>query len=140
MRAGRQSVFVLLVGIAFYPACGSKTLGTTTQCDGIAIVTPIITITDAATGQPICDATVTAQCGDAMDTLVAYGPDDYPTDASIQGCHYGPGLQFGCESAVSIAKAGYQTISVPNVEVRNSRSCPGPVPEAQQVSVSLKPE
>jgi len=108
------------------------------QCGAIAVVTPVITVTDADTGSPICDAVVVAACGDAGATLSAYGPDGYLVDASVEGCHYGPTLQTVCSQSatLTISQPGYETKTV-SVETRYS-GCPGPIPEAQQVNVALK--
>ncbi len=92
----------------------------------------------------ICDATVTARCGDGGATLAAFGPSGNETDATVPGCHYGPGIIRLCGeeqpivATVSVSKDGYKTITVPDVEARQSTRCPGPDPEAQQVSVALE--
>ncbi len=110
-------------------------------CGAIAVVVPVITVTDGTTGKPICDATVIASCADGGAALVAFGPGGYPVDAAVSGCHYGPGLQNGCDvSTVTVSKTGYKTVTVPNVEVRSSTHCPGPIPDAQQVGVALEPD
>ena len=115
-------------------------------CDVISVVEPVITITDATTGKSICDATVTARWGDGSATLVAFGPSGNETDATVPGCHYGPGILRLCGeeqpivATVSVSKDGYNTITVPDVEVRQSTQCPGPDPEAQQVNVALEPD
>jgi hypothetical protein len=115
-------------------------------CDVISMVEPVITITDATTGKSICDADVIARCGDGGGTLVAFGPSGNETDATVPGCHYGPGLISLCDeelsivATVSVSKHGYNAVTVPDVEVRQSTQCPGPDPEAQQVHVALEPD
>jgi hypothetical protein len=110
------------------------------------MVEPLITITDATTGKSICDATIIARCGDAGATLVAFGPSGNETDATVPGCHYGPGIISLCAkelpivATVSVSKEGYNTVTVPDVEVRQSTQCPGPVPDAQQANVALEPD
>ncbi len=110
------------------------------------MVEPVITITDATTGESICDATVVARCGDAGATLVAFGPSGNETDATVPGCHYGLGIIRLCDAELSIvatvyvSKHGYNAVTVPDVEVRQSTQCPAPDPEAQQVNVALEPD
>lgn len=58
----------------------------------------------------------------------------------MPGCQYGPGLQSVCDMAsLTITKPGYQSFTVPEVEIRHSTHCPGPDPDAQKVSVALNP-
>jgi hypothetical protein len=110
------------------------------SCAGAVVVAPVIAVTDAATGAPICDARVVATCGDGGVTLVVFGPKGYEVDgAALRGCHYGPGIERVCEIAtLTVSKAGYATATVPGVEVRHSATCPGPPPDAQAVSVALE--
>ena len=133
MRVWLRSALVL---VAVHSGCS-----TPGQCGTIAAALPVITVTDAATGQPVCDATVVAQCGDAGATLVAFGPDGYVVDANVPGCQYGPGLQATCSGAatISISKTGYKSATVSNVAVRYSAHCPGPIPDPQRVGVALEP-
>jgi hypothetical protein len=67
-----------------------------TQCGAIAIVSPVITITNSAQ-QPICDATVIATCADsdAGAAVAALGPDGYPVDASAADCTCKSSEDFG---------------------------------------------
>jgi hypothetical protein len=137
MRLYPRGVLALCVSLALYPGCS-----TTNQCGAIAAIAPVITITNADSGQPICDATVVAQCGDAGATLVAFGPNGYEVDATVPGCQYGVGLLNACDGAatIQISKAGYRSVSVPNVATRFSAHCPGPIPDPQRVSVALEPD
>jgi hypothetical protein len=131
-----RSVFACAMAISAHSGCGSED-----TCNAIAVVVPVITVTDGTTGKPICDATVMASCADGGAALVAFGPGGYPVDAAVPGCNYGPGLQNGCDvSTVTASKTGYKTVTVPNVEVRYSTHCPGPIPDAQQVGVALEPD
>jgi hypothetical protein len=121
------------IAIATHTGCS-----TPATCGAIVSVLPVITVADAATGQPICDALVTASCSDGGLTLAPFGPNGYEVDATVPGCKYGPGLQNGCDKAtISVSKSGYETVTVPDVEVRYSTHCPGPVPDAQQVRIEL---
>jgi len=139
MRLYLRSAFVL--GVIVHPGCSATSASESpVQCGAIALALPSITITDAATAQPICDAMVTARCGDAGTELVAFGPNGYKVDAAVAGCQYGPGLQGICEVAtIEISKPGYKTVTVPDVEVRHSMSCPGPIPDRQEISVAMTP-
>jgi hypothetical protein len=140
MASWGRSVLACAMGISVHTGCSSET----DTCGTIAVVVPVITVTDGATGKPICDATVTASCvdggADGGAALVAFGPVGYPVDAAVPGCHYGPGLQSVCDlSTVSVSKTGYKPVTVSEVEVRYSTHCPGPIPDAQQVGVALEP-
>ncbi|MEO8900630.1 MAG: hypothetical protein ABI488_03245 [Polyangiaceae bacterium] len=42
-------------------------------------------------------------------------------------------------ASLTITKPGYQSFTVPEVEIRHSTHCPGPDPDAQKVSVALNP-
>ena len=137
MRLYVRSLFVFVMGVTVHPGCSATSAP---QCGAIAMVLPVITVTDAATAQLICDATVIAKCGDAGAELVAFGPNGYNNDATVSGCHYGPGLQGVCDVAtIYVSKPGYKTEIVPDVEVRYSPRCPGPIPDPQQVSVAMEP-
>jgi hypothetical protein len=141
MRRCQQWMLVLTLGFAAIAGCSA----TSANCNIISIAPPVITITDAATGQSICDATVVAQCDDAPDagiTLTAVAANGYLIDAAVPGCHYGADLQPICDHAYTIyvSKTGYEPLTVADVEIRSSTQCPGPEPDAQQVNVMLEPD
>lgn len=129
--------FALVVGAALPTGCESRP-GT---CSGAVFVGPEITVTDSATGKPVCDATVVARCSDAGFTLFAEAPDGFRVDAAISGCRYGGRLASVTECSVftvTVSKPGYEPVTLDDVEVRHSTSCPGPAPDPQQRSVALK--
>jgi hypothetical protein len=105
------------------------------HCDaiGTTIAPPAIRVTNAATGAPICDATVVAlhHGGDAGVNLVASGPP-YPE------CLYRDLPDDGVYT-LEVSKPGFQSATVPNVSVQLSDFCSGNNPTAQQVTVKLKP-
>jgi hypothetical protein len=106
--------------------------GCSSVCGVITFSAPVITVTDASTGQRLCDVTVTAHCAalDAGDAPVSGGPS---------GCDYGASLESICNvTTVTISMNGYQTATVARVEVRPSTDC-GPAPAPQRVNVALKP-
>jgi len=118
------------LALLFVSACGCSNL-----CDTITVADPVITITDAVTGQRICDATVQARCAfldAARDMLVSGGAG---------GCDYGPALESICNvSTLTISKPGYEPATVARVEIRNATGCNHVAPAPQQVHVTLKPE
>ncbi len=126
---------------------GGNTAGgngsTDDDCLAPVAVPPVITVTDAETGEPICDAEVIAPCSQALapTTLIAFGPGGNEVDAAVEGCHYGSGLERVSECdqfEILISKPGYQPVSVYSVEVRYAQECPGPVPDAQRFDVALE--
>jgi len=145
-RGGPQATAAIVAALA--AACSERG-----QCGLIAEVGPQITITDATTGADICDAAVVARCGDAGAAIQAFGLRGYEVDAAATSCVYGASLWSACTDAVpiskpdyiavvatvTVSKLGYETAVVPDVEERLSKSCPGPIPDAQIVSVALKP-
>lgn len=148
MGFSRSSVLIWVVGIGMMACTISSSTSTDsmqTECGAIAKIPPVITLTDSATEEPICDATVVAECTDvdAGARLLAYGPSGRAVDASIAGCSYGAGLLqvHACYVfTVSISKPGYQSATLPNVEVRTSQHCPGPIPDPQRLTVALQPD
>jgi hypothetical protein len=124
------------------PALAACSPAPAPPCGAIVEAIPEITVTDSVTGESICDATVTAQCNDAGATLHPFGPKGFRIDAAVPGCKYGPGIQtlYKCTVfTVTIAKSGYRTQVLTDIEARFSKSCPGPVPEPQVTSVKLVP-
>ena len=118
-------------------------------CGAIAVINPVITVTDAADGHPICDAMVVATCAGASGTLVAFA-GGHGVDASVPGCDYGPGLDNVCErgtgpipwtdrvASVTVTKSGYATQAIANIAPKYGGCVNlGPFPEPQKVRVEL---
>jgi len=122
----RRSIPIAGAGLTVLTGCAPV-------CDVITFSPPVITITDAVTGQRLCDVTVTARCA-ALDAAVA------PVGGGPSGCDYGTSLESICNvTTVTISRRGYQTETVPRVEVRASADC-GPAAAPQRVNVALKPD
>ncbi len=90
--------FSLASGLA---ACG----GLVKSCTMVAASGLNVTVVDDATGQPICDATVTAADGSFTETL------------EETGCSFGGARERPGTYTVSAAKAGYTTASQSGVVV-----------------------
>lgn len=132
----RSGVVIWLAGV-YMMAC--TTDNKQPECLLIVVVSPVITITNSAQ-QPICDATVVAKCTgvDAGTTIAALGPDGYPVDAAAADCTYGLYVPDCNSFTLFISHPDYQATTVPNVEIRYSQHCPGPIPDPQRVDVELE--
>jgi hypothetical protein len=154
-----------LVIVAFVPfaqACGPCTENNVSN----PVTPPIITVTNAATGQPLCDAGVVARssagalvtpndrvfcseslfwCPDASIPLVTLAA----TDAA--SCPYGVGV-FGADgglqgiesvvgppSTLEVSFPGFRSATVPNVGGR-AGDCTGMSPPPPIITVALQPD
>lgn len=90
-------------------------LATSTACAGPPACTDLlafglnVTVTDAANGERICDATVTATDGDFSETLQPFGE---ATDCTYAGA----GERAGTYT-ITVEKDGYATLTEDNVVV-----------------------
>jgi hypothetical protein len=144
----RMHFGTLAAGLGVAVLGGTGCSSTSSTCQSIAVIPPVITVRSAATGQPICDATVVAVRSDGARTLDLVA---FPPDGGSSGCPYGPpsltadGSFYGIGTlpsdgsyTVQVSKPGFQSVSVQGVAVRSSAPCGG-VPAAQRVDVLLKP-
>lgn len=125
---------------------------------------PTVTVTDAVTGQSICDATVLVigvsnGTGSTVQTLAARDAAPFnPADAAVDGDFLGPRMQdgsAGCSYDVlafryafpaadiwaltlQVSHAGYKTADVSNVDFTASPSC-GVSAAPEVVDVKLVP-
>jgi hypothetical protein len=106
-------------------------------CGGAALIPPVIRVTDAVTGQPICDATVTAvedgASADAGTLLQAYAVDG-------GRCEWGNDLPGRGTYGLTVSKAGYQTAMVQATYYEWGCGSSGDEPQPQQVNVELVPQ
>jgi len=150
--------------LAAYVGCGPCTENNVAP----PIVSPVITVFNASTGQPICDATVIAQstagplvspnlvqacastpfwCPDASVPLVAIAQPD----ASPTSCPYGVPLVTGADGGVEriggvagppcilhVSKTGFRNATVGNVGA-TANGCTGS-DRPQTVMVALQPD
>jgi hypothetical protein len=124
--------------ISLFAACSSSSDGTT--CGSTTVIPPTVTVTDATTAAPICDANVAVTEGPGANGTSLDGAPD--PDLNQANCRYvGSRLTTPGTHTLQVSKTGYQTVTVPNV-VTYSHSCgdSSPLPEAQAVNVSLTPD
>ncbi|HEX4341494.1 MAG TPA: hypothetical protein VH062_36545 [Polyangiaceae bacterium] len=122
----RLPIAMTVLALGAVPGCSSV-------CDVITSSAPVIVVTDAATGERLCDVTVAARCA-GLDT------DNALVGGGASGCDFGKSLEDICNvTTVTISKSGYVTVTIPSVEVRNSADC-GPAPSPQRVNVALMPK
>ena len=118
--------WLLLVWLPALVRCG----GANANCNSRTLIPAIITVTNGATSDAICDADVTAT-----------GPGgQFPLSASVPdagACEYdGPVLDGSY--TVTVSKSGFQSSTVPGVTVM-TQTCDGPKPSPQVVRVTLTP-
>jgi len=97
-------------------------------CNLVQIESPVLTVTDALTGKPICDATLVAG-----QTTVSLFPD-----GSAPACTYTVNGSSGSTFSISITAPGYGVATVNGLMVRYC-GCEGACEAPQQVSASLSP-
>jgi hypothetical protein len=116
----------LLIAVAFL-GCSDPTPG---SCD----IIPIVTVTDGATGQPICDATLVAVSpvlGNGGELLPPVEQDGSPS------CSYNANVQDSVPFTITASKMGYRTTTVANVQIISTRCANRPSP--QRVDIILQP-
>jgi hypothetical protein len=121
---GRRSLPPVAIGVMAALAaagCGS----TSAECAGVRDVGILLAVTDADTGEPICDAAVHLEHPGHSEELTAEGPDP---------CRYLGGNVTGSYS-VSISRTGYTATSL-SVEVADGGDCGV---ETQEIEVRLEP-
>jgi len=95
------------------------------ECAGVRSVGIVLAVTDADTGEPICDATVRLEHARYAEELTAEGPDP---------CRYLGGNLVGTY-ALSVSRDGYAATST-TVEVAAGGDCGV---EAQELELRLTP-
>lgn len=123
------------------------------ECDSRGLAEPVVTVTNAATGEAVCDATVVALLpGDALPPAEAsnaplqpFLPADAggaPADAAATACVY-VGFFFGDPAfantpiSIRVSKMGFQTATA-TIESQWF-SCMENPPSAQSVNIALEP-
>lgn len=97
-----------------------------TPCPPVALVGLTVTVTNAANGQPICDATVTATDGAYSETLRAFG------------CTYGGAYERPGTYVVRAVREGFAPVEQGSVRVtRNDDACRSL--EGAKVTIALTP-
>jgi hypothetical protein len=115
-----------LLGMSGAGGCGGN------HCESFMIVEPIISVIDATTRQPLCDATiqvvghVTSECFGQM-------PDG--------GCEYACSLSSGSSQSLQVSAPGYQTTTITGVRAQTF-GCDekGSPPAPQAVTIALPPD
>jgi hypothetical protein len=134
VRAWGWTVAVGLFNATCHTACSSAG-----GCSGIGIVSPDIRVRNAATGSPICDATVTL-VGPGGTGGQVLAPFPVQSDAASD-CEYGgPALNFPGSYTMQVSAMGFHSETVARVIVA-AIACDAtpPFPTAQQVTVELVP-
>ena len=102
-----------------------------TTCNSSAVVSPTITVVDADSGGPICDATVVASDASGQTTTLT----PYTPKGGI--CEYlGPGVAG--EYTLQASRSGYRSATLAGV-VATMVSCTMPWPPERMVSLKLVP-
>jgi hypothetical protein len=125
-------------GCSSRSACGEDNLS-------YGAAPPVITVVNAATGQPICDATVLAACAgfDAGMPLVTFPAGDGGADdcsygvvqlAADGGLYAVAPLAYTC--SLEVSKSGFASMTVPNVGPQGGGCTPA---TPQVVTVKLPP-
>jgi hypothetical protein len=130
-------VAALACAVATLSAAGCQVACSATSCDGTALIVPVVTVADATTGTPICDASVVVIAGGASSQpLQGLAATDAGATAT---CSYRWDVDhYAGTFTLQVTKPGYQTEVVNDVRVQ-SASCAGggSVPQPQIVKVSL---
>jgi hypothetical protein len=112
-----------LLGAALVPACTSEAEG----CPGIAVASVGVIVTDSASGERICDATVS----------VRTAARDYPAMVAGVPCSYVVfSGELDAEHTVMVSKTGFQTF-IRTVFVREGQCG---LPETQTIEAELQPQ
>jgi len=125
-------------------SCSQADLAT---CTGPILVLPVITVTNASTSVPICDAMITVTAGPTIS-----GDDAAPSpdvlvvsplaDAGAGACTYGgAALGEGGTYALRVTAPGFASATLADVVVQ-SKACgqAGVLQPPQTVSIALPPE
>jgi hypothetical protein len=153
-------MLVVVVFAPFAQACGPCTEDNVSP----PVTPPIITVTNAATGQPICDAGVVAHsgagplltsndraacsetlfwCPDASISLVAFAASDAASCPYVVGGFgadgglQGFGSFSGPPSTLEVSFPGFRSVTIPNVDGRVG-SCTGMSAPPQVLTVALQ--
>jgi hypothetical protein len=111
-----------------------------TTCASFTIIEPIIIVTNAVTGDAICDATMVAsgpadRPGPQL-TLTAYTP----STNHLAACEYGGFNSVAGVYAIAVSRDGFQSTTVSDVTVADQVcDSPDPAPAPQVVRIPLTP-
>ncbi len=153
-RVASESVLRLVAFLCLTATLGLLGAGCDDKCSGSTPIPVILTVSNAATGQPICDATVilTGPLGapstaDAGALLVEFVQDG----GGSEQCAYGVAERFanGAIREVSpletegnyqltVSKVGFTSITQ-SLTVGFYGGCSGPIPGPAHVNVALSP-
>ena len=128
-RVAASVTLGLILGLSGL-ACGS-------QCSMASAVPPVITVTNASTGQPICDASVRviSVYGESEDA----GLSSVPWDAGASPCRYVWSDNVIDPYTVEVSEPGFQTATKTITPQETSCSGSGAMPVAQVVDIPLAP-
>jgi hypothetical protein len=119
----RLGVYLGLLGLY---GCG-------VSAPGACQANPIVTVTDGATGQLLCGATVIANPSSDFDGSAPFEADVTPP------CTYGdPSFGYLGPFTITASQDGFQTTSVSNVRVAYAAPCATPV-SPQRINITLQP-
>jgi hypothetical protein len=122
----RVGAFVMLAAALMLAGCDRPT--EPVACIAIARAGVTVTVADAASGEPLCDATVVLSAGGSREVLFAL--------PSAPSCTYSGAYERPGTYALEASRAGYQTQTAGPLTIEMSREqCPHVI--TQSVSVSL---
>jgi hypothetical protein len=111
--------------------------GCTASDSSICLDPPVVTVTNEATGQFLCTATVTAIPSTALDAGTVLYPSE-PDDAGA--CDYGnPAFSDLSPFTITASQPGFQTTSASNARVVRASPCYTP-PSPEHVNIVLQPD
>lgn len=138
----------LLGAVLTLSGCASSSASCDMNNLSVEPAPPVITVVNASTHQPICDATVIATCTffDAGMPLIT--PASFEPDASTSDCAYGVPEQAADGGVVStlplvyscmlqVSKSGFASVTVPKVAPSGGGCTAG---QSQIVQVQLHPD
>jgi hypothetical protein len=140
----RRTLLLLPLAAVAVASCSQADVA---LCTAPTLVLPIITLTNASTSAPICDATLTVTAGPTLtDDDAAPSPDvltvsPFP-DAGSGGCSYGgAALGVGGTYALHVVAPGFADATLADVVVQ-SKACgqEGVLQPPQRVTLALPPE
>jgi hypothetical protein len=133
MRGERWALSVTLgLAACVMGACGSKAM-----CSSSFTIDPIVTVTNAATGAPLCDASVVVRTAPPSSKVAGKALTPYAR-GDAGGCVYGV-LDLAGTYAIDVTNQGFAPASAEADVIVRSCNDEGPSPDPQRVDVKLQP-
>jgi hypothetical protein len=127
-----------LLGLLTLVGLSAATESCSPDCGAVTVIPPDIKVTDAVTGQSICDATVVALVNtDNADAGVAF-QSYVPVWAATTDCRWNGPIFDGTVTLV-VSKPGYQTAMAQATWYTWGCGSSGPEPQPQEIDVRLTP-